>query len=39
MGVDEAFVRRVFERLRWGPEDFEWLLYSLDFEAALNIKR
>jgi hypothetical protein len=39
MDVDEAFVRRIFEQLRWGPEDFEWDYYALAFEAALSIKR
>jgi hypothetical protein len=39
MGVDEALVRRLFEQLRWGPEDFEWDSYALAFEVALNVKR
>ena len=39
MGVDETFVRRVFEQLRLGPEDFEWDCYSLAFETALSVKR
>jgi hypothetical protein len=39
MGVDEALVRRVFEQLRWGPEDYEWDCYALAFEAALSVKR
>lgn len=38
-GVDEAFVKRVFEQLRLGPDDVEWNCYSLAFEAALSIKR
>lgn len=39
MGIDEALVRRVFEQLRWGPEDSEWDCYALAFEAALSVKR
>lgn len=38
-GVDEGFVRRVFEQLKWGSEDIEWDCYALAFEAALNVKR
>jgi hypothetical protein len=38
IGVDEEFVRRVFEQLRCGPEDFEWDCYALAFEAALSVK-
>jgi hypothetical protein len=38
-GVDEAFVRRVFEQLRWGAEDVEWDCYALAFEAALSVKK
>lgn len=38
-GVDEALIRRVFEQLRWGCEDFVWDSYALAFEGALNIKR
>jgi hypothetical protein len=38
-GVDEAFVRRVFEQLRYGPEDVQWDCYALAFEAALSVKK
>ena len=38
-GIDQDFVRAVFKQLRCGSEDYEWDLYALAFEAALNIKR
>lgn len=37
--IDEEFVRRVFNRLRLGFDDWEWDVFALAFEAALNIKR
>lgn len=39
LGVDGGFVRRVFEQLRWGPQDVEWDCLTLAFEAALGVKR
>lgn len=37
-GIDQDFVRAVFRQLRCGSEDYEWDIYALAFEAALNIK-
>ncbi|KAG2755539.1 hypothetical protein P692DRAFT_20815112 [Suillus brevipes Sb2] len=37
-GIDQDFVRAVFKQLRRGSEDYEWDIYALAFEAALNIK-
>ncbi|KAF9244578.1 NRDE-2, necessary for RNA interference-domain-containing protein [Melanogaster broomeanus] len=37
-GVNEEFVRAVFNQLRCGTEDYEWDVYSLAFEAAVNVK-
>ncbi|KAH7928477.1 DUF1740-domain-containing protein [Leucogyrophana mollusca] len=37
-GVDEEFIRGVFRQLRCGTEDYEWDVYALAFEAALNVK-
>ncbi|KAG2154714.1 NRDE-2, necessary for RNA interference-domain-containing protein [Suillus clintonianus] len=36
--IDKEFVRAVFSQLRCGSEDYEWDIYALAFEAALNIK-
>jgi len=37
-GFDVPFVRRVFEQLRRGNDDFEWDALALAFEAAVNMK-
>lgn len=37
--VDAGFVGRVFCSLRLGPEDVEWDILSLMFEAATSLKR
>ncbi|KAG2112427.1 cytochrome P450 [Suillus clintonianus] len=36
--IDKEFVRAVFSQLRCGSEDYEWDIYALAFEAALNTK-
>jgi hypothetical protein len=33
-----AFIRRVFEQLRMGHDDFEWDTLALAFEAAVGTK-
>lgn len=38
-GVDQEFVRAVFDQLRCGIEDYEWDTYALAFEAAVNMKQ
>jgi hypothetical protein len=38
-GPDPTFVRRLFERLRLGGDDYEWDALALAFEAAINVKR
>ncbi|KAG2150143.1 NRDE-2, necessary for RNA interference-domain-containing protein [Suillus cothurnatus] len=37
-GIEQDFVRAVFKQLRCGSDDYEWDIYALSFEAALNIK-
>ncbi|KAG2159723.1 NRDE-2, necessary for RNA interference-domain-containing protein [Suillus bovinus] len=37
-GIDQDFVRAVFKQLRCSSDDYEWDIYALAFEAALNIK-
>ncbi|KAG1757705.1 NRDE-2, necessary for RNA interference-domain-containing protein [Suillus lakei] len=37
-GVDQDLVRAVFKQLRRGSEDYEWDIFALAFEGALNIK-
>ncbi|EIW86838.1 hypothetical protein CONPUDRAFT_134183 [Coniophora puteana RWD-64-598 SS2] len=36
--VDVAFVRGVFQQLRFDDEDYEWDEYALAFEASINVK-
>jgi hypothetical protein len=36
--LDKPFIRRVFEQLRLGNEDFEWNILALMFEAAVSVK-
>lgn len=38
-GVNQEFVRAVFDQLRCGTEDHEWDTYALSFEAAASMKR
>ena len=38
-GVDEGFVRRVFQQLKCGPYDSHWDQLTLAFESAYNVKR
>ena len=38
-GVNQGFVRRVFEQCRMGGDDVEWDTLALAFEAAVNVKR
>ncbi|KAG5647613.1 hypothetical protein DXG03_008966 [Asterophora parasitica] len=37
-GLDGDFVRRVFAQLLLGPDDTEWGMLTLAFEAAVNVK-
>ncbi|KAK0464952.1 NRDE-2, necessary for RNA interference-domain-containing protein [Desarmillaria tabescens] len=37
-GLDQEFTRRVLNQLRLGPEDHEWDLITLAFEAASSVK-
>ncbi len=38
-GVDQPYVRRIFQQLRHGVNDWEWDVLSLAFESALSVKR
>ncbi|KAG9314260.1 NRDE-2, necessary for RNA interference-domain-containing protein [Chiua virens] len=37
-GVNEEFVRAIFNQLRCGAEDYQWDVYALAFEAAVSVK-
>ena len=38
-GVNQEFVRAVFDQLRCGAEDYEWDTYALAFEVAASMKQ